>query len=121
MNKKVLVVDDDPGIVDVLRLMLEDEGYEVYTSLNGETFKHVKQYKPDLILLDIWMSGRNGKDICSMIKKDAATKHIPVIMVSANKDGKQIAVESFADDFIAKPFEMDDLLAKVAEYTLLKR
>jgi CheY-like chemotaxis protein len=71
---------------------------------------------PDLLLLDIWMSGMDGKEICKHLKSQEVTKHIPIIMISANKDTQKIAFECGADDFIAKPFQMKNLLQKVAQY-----
>lgn len=113
MSKKILVADDDPAILDVIQLMLEDEGYEVETSVDGETIYTMEREYPDLLLLDIWMSGVDGRDICKYVKKNKHLKDIPILMFSANKDGAKIAHEAGAEGFIAKPFEMDDLLSKI--------
>jgi len=115
-KKKVLVVDDNAAILDALKIMLEDAGYEVETTVDGATVKDIKEPLPDLVLLDIWMSGVDGRDVCRHLKSIPATKHIPVIMISAAKDTEQIAKDSGADDFISKPFQMDHLLAIVAKY-----
>ena len=115
--KKILVADDDPAIIDVITLMLEPAGYKVYASANGQTVEDVNRIRPNLILLDILMSGINGIDICKQLKNQQSTKHIPIIIISAIKDAKEIALDACADDFIAKPFEMYDLLQKVAKYT----
>ncbi|MDQ3008252.1 MAG: response regulator [bacterium] len=115
-KKKILVADDDSGILEVISLMLEDAGYDVETTVNGETEVMVEKYLPDLILLDIWMSGMDGRKICKSLKGQKLTKHIPIIMISANKDTENIAKESGANDFIAKPFEMQDLLNKVDKH-----
>jgi CheY-like chemotaxis protein len=72
---------------------------------------------PDLLLLDIWMSGQDGRDICKYLKKNPTTKNIPIILVSASRDIMQSAKNAGADDFIAKPFEMETLLDKVRHYT----
>ncbi len=114
---KILVADDDPSILEVIELMLTEEGYEVETAVDGESIYKMKKEFPDLLLLDIWMSGMDGRDICRYIKSHELTIDIPIIMVSANKDTAEIALEAGADDFLAKPFEMDDLLAKVKLYT----
>ena len=116
-NKKILIADDDPAIVDALRMMLEIEGYEVQTTVNGETVRMVKDALPDLILLDIWMSGQDGRDIAKHLKNQRETQHIPIVMISANKDAEQIARESGANDFLSKPFDIDDLLEMVQKYT----
>lgn len=115
-HKKILIADDDPGILDAMTMMLEDEGYEVETTVDGATVQDMRETLPDLLLLDIWMSGMDGREICKRLKRQELTKCIPIIIISANKDTDRFAKEAGADDFIAKPFEMDDLLAKVARY-----
>jgi CheY-like chemotaxis protein len=115
-RKRILVADDDTAILEVISMMLEDAGYDVKTTVNGQTEKFVKEYSPHLILLDIWMAGMDGRVICKSLKGNKLTRHIPIVMISANKDTKKIAIESGADNFIEKPFEMDHLLATVAQY-----
>ena len=116
MKKKILVADDNPAILDALQIMLEEEGYEVETTIDGATALDMKGRLPDLILLDIWMSGIDGRDICKQFKKDSSTNHIPIVLISATKDIAQIAKDSGADDFISKPFQMDNLLEIVAKH-----
>ena len=111
--KKVLVADDDPAILDVMRMMLEFEGYEVMTTPNGNTILRMETGLPDLLLLDIWMSGTDGRELCRQLKLNEKTKKIPVVLVSASKDIEHSAREAGADDFIAKPFEMNELLQKI--------
>lgn len=116
--KKIIVADDDSAILDVIKIILEDEGYTVETTLNGaHVLEKAKKFQPQLILLDIWMSGEDGRDICRRLKENSATKQIPVIMISANRDMDKMSQECGADDCIAKPFEMSELLAKVKQYT----
>lgn len=115
-GKKILVADDDLAILDATSMILTDEGYDVQTTANGATVQDLKDNFPDLLLLDIWMSGQDGRDICKFIKTNEKTKHIPVIMVSANRDTEKIAREAGAEDFIAKPFDIDELLQKVDKY-----
>jgi DNA-binding response OmpR family regulator len=110
---KILVVDDDPGIVDMLSIMLVDAGYQAEIATDTTTVEKLKTNLPDLILLDIWMSGIDGGEICKQLKKQEETKNIPIIMISANKDTELIANKSGANDFIVKPFEMNVLLTKV--------
>lgn len=114
--KRILVADDDPAIVDALKLMLEIEGYAVDTTVNGETIYKMEKEYPALLLLDIWMSGQDGREICKYLKKSEQTREIPIIMISASKDIEYSAREAGADDFLAKPFEMNDLLEKVTKY-----
>lgn len=116
MKKKIVVADDDKDIVAVLTMMLEDAGYEVKSTANGHTAQIVHDYLPDLLLLDIWMAGVDGRDVCKYLKSQKPTEHIPIIMISANQNTEKIAHEAGADAFIAKPFDMDHLLAKVIQY-----
>ncbi|MGI8419689.1 MAG: response regulator [Candidatus Levyibacteriota bacterium] len=115
-KKKILITDDDPAIKDALKQILEDEGYGVETTADGSSVIKMHKELPDLLLLDIWMSGIDGRDICRELKSHEKTKHIPIIMVSAIKDTKGIAREAGADDFITKPFEIDELLKKVGQH-----
>lgn len=118
MNKKrIIVADDDPAILEVITMMLEDEGYEVTSSVNGQTVEKVHGVMPDLILLDIWMSGMDGRDICKYLRTQKKTMHIPIVMISANRDAAAIALDAGATDFLAKPFEMNALLAIVEKYS----
>ncbi len=118
MKKKILVADDDKDIVVVLTMMLEDAGYEVESTANGYTMRKVGDYLPDLLLLDIWMADVDGRDICRNLRNQRLTKHIPIIMISANRETEKIAREAGSDDFIEKPFDMDALLAKIAHNIL---
>jgi len=115
-SRRIMIADDDPSILDALQQIFESEGYEVETSVDGETVAKIHEFCPDLLLLDIWMSGIDGRDICKKLKSQPKTQHIPIIMISANNDTKGIAKAVGADDFIAKPFDMQDLLAKVAQH-----
>lgn len=115
--KKVLVADDDPAIVEALKLMLELEDYVVETTVDGVVIETMKSFKPDVVLLDIWMSGVDGRDICRKIKADTKLKEVPVIMISASKDISGSSFEAGADAFIAKPFEMEHLLETVAKHS----
>lgn len=111
--KKIMIADDDPGIVDAVEIILDFEGYEVSSTVNGATVLDMTSEFPDLLLLDIWMSGSDGRDICRELKHRADTKGIPIIMISASRDIESSAFEAGADDFLAKPFEIDDLLGKI--------
>ena len=116
MKKKIIIADDDKDIVTVLTMMLEDAGYEVQSTANGNTAQMVRDNLPDLLLLDIWMADTDGRDVCKYLKSQQRTKHIPVIIVSANQNTEKIALEAGANDFLAKPFDMDELLEKIARY-----
>ncbi len=111
-HKTVMIADDDPGIVDAIEMLLEFEGYNVRSTFNGLDVLEMTEL-PDVLLLDIWMSGEDGRDICKKLKESDATKQMPVIMISASRDIKQSAIDAGADDFLAKPFEMNELLEKI--------
>ena len=117
MTKKILVADDDPAILDAIKMILELEGYVVDTTIDGKTIYKMEKDYPDVLLLDIWMSGQDGRTICRYLKKNLLTKHIPIILISASRDIRQSAKEAGADDFLAKPFEMNELLQKVSNCT----
>jgi CheY-like chemotaxis protein len=117
MTKKILIADDDPAIVESTKMLLEMEGYDIDTTVDGETIYKMEKEYPDLLLLDIWMSGQDGREICKFLKKNPLTKHIPIVMISASRDIMKSAKEAGADDFLAKPFEMEDLLTKVKKFT----
>ncbi|MBE3561243.1 MAG: response regulator [Ktedonobacteraceae bacterium] len=116
MGQKILVVDDDEDIVEVMQIVLQTEGYEVITSPDGDYLTHYSQGLPDLILLDVLLKGQNGSEICRRLKSDARTASIPVIMLSAHTETEKLADISGADDFLEKPFDVDELLGKVASY-----
>lgn len=116
MKKRILIADDNQAILEVMELVLTEGGYEVTTTTDGKKVHKLAETQPDLILLDIWMSGSDGRDICMKLKHDQKTQNIPIILVSAIKDTEEKAELAGADDFLEKPFEIKDLLEKVAKY-----
>jgi len=115
---KILVVDDDQSILDAMEITLKLQDYEVETTSKGEeTFSKIESFKPDLIFMDVYLSGMDGREICKQIKQENKTKHIPVIIFSANKSMKEVFKDSGANDFIGKPFNMDELYDKVKNQT----
>ncbi|MBA2285234.1 MAG: response regulator [Ktedonobacteraceae bacterium] len=117
MQKKILVVDDDKETLEAIQVALEMEGYAVKTSLSGDCFQHLDGYVPDLILLDILLSGEDGREICMRLKQREETKHIPIVLYSAHVSGDIITYLSGASTFLAKPFELHELIAVAARYT----
>ncbi len=111
-----MVADDDPGILDAVCIMLEFEGYKVYCTPDGAEVLNMNNNLPDLLLLDIWMSGMDGRDICKQLKQNLKTNKLPVVLISASQDIERSALAAGADDFLAKPFEIDDLLNKIAKH-----
>jgi DNA-binding response OmpR family regulator len=113
--KKIFIADDDKDILQIMHLMLQTKSYQVKTTSNAMNIFDQVEDLPDLILLDIWMSGVDGREICSQLKKNELTKNIPVVFISANSNIKNIAEQYHADDYIAKPFEMEYFLNKINE------
>ncbi|GCE16293.1 response regulator [Dictyobacter kobayashii] len=117
-KKKIFIADDDAAILDALTLFLEDVGYEVESTKDGATIGTFPHGYPDLLLLDIRLSGWNGQDVCRHLKSQEETKKLPIILISANRETEHIACEAGADDFLAKPFDLDDLLAKIEQHII---
>lgn len=114
---KILVVDDDESILDAISLILEEDGYQVTTTAKGqEVFKKVKDERPELILLDVLLSGMDGREICKTLKTDPKTKNIPIVMISAHPTASKSAKASGADHFLPKPFGMEELLTTVNKF-----
>jgi DNA-binding response OmpR family regulator len=118
MKKKILIAEDDKAIVEVVKIILENEGYDILLADQGaQVHKTVTEHKPDLILLDIWLFGEDGGQIAKEIKSKDHSKHIPLIMMSANNETEKITKQNGADDFLLKPFNIEDLVGIVKKYT----
>ncbi|HYK08057.1 MAG TPA: response regulator [Candidatus Eisenbacteria bacterium] len=116
-NKKILLVDDDEGILDAVSMVLEDTGYQVdICSDSKKIYTKIHKNPPDLILLDLLLSGQDGREIYKKLKNDNKTKNIPVVIISAHHQGKRSINLSQLDSFLAKPFEREELIRKIAEY-----
>jgi CheY-like chemotaxis protein len=114
--KKILVVDDEISILEMVQLVLEGEGYEVQARLNGACFQQMRSDLPDLILLDILLSGEDGRELCQRLKGDEKTRHIPVILLSAHFSARDSPAMSGADAFLPKPFHLLELIDLVKRY-----
>jgi DNA-binding response OmpR family regulator len=112
----ILVVDDDPDIGIMLKMMLEFKGYDV-TLLNraDKTYEILDNNNIDLVILDMLIAGDNGTDVCAAIRKLESATELPVMMISALPDARQSCLQAGANEFLSKPFEMQDLLGKVKE------
>lgn len=110
--RKILAVDDDKDILEVLQFILEDSGFEVDVLADGtDMLDKIKQSKPDLILLDIMLGGLDGRDLCRDIKNNPDTRNIPVILLSATHDINYLKHQiGCPDAFVAKPFDIEQLL-----------
>jgi DNA-binding response OmpR family regulator len=117
--KKILLVDDEVDLVETVRFPLEMEGYHVLVSYNGEdALNQARKENPDLILLDLMLPKLDGYKVCRLLKFDERYKHIPILMLTAKTQEKDkvLGMETGADEYITKPFEMDFLMGKVKEY-----
>ena len=113
MDTKLLIVDDDPNICDMLKLYFENEGYKIKTANDGvEGLNAFKVYNPDLVLLDIMMPKKDGWQVCREIREMSSK---PIIMITAKGEvfDKVLGLELGADDFVVKPFDMKELSARV--------
>jgi len=124
MSAKILVVDDEPSIVDVLTRFLSREGYNVITAVNGrQALERVRQDPPDLILLDVTMPELDGFAVCQVLKEDQRTALIPITMLTGldDREHRTRGIEAGADDFLTKPFEQSILRARIRSQLRLKR
>ena len=110
----ILVVDDDPDISMMLKLMLEYKNYSV-TILEkaDETINTLEKNNISMVIIDMLLSGVSGTDICKDIRHNPQTSKCPVLMISAHPNAREICLQAGADDFISKPFDMNDILHKI--------
>ena len=113
MSSKILVVDDDPAIAEMLTMVMEREGFDTVVVDDGlEAVKAAERENPDLILLDLMLPGMSGVDVCRTVRETSA---VPIIMLTAKTDTVDVVLglESGADDYVTKPFKPKDLVARV--------
>lgn len=118
MAKKILLVDDEPELVDMVKMRLEANNYGVITANDGqEALDRVKKEKPDLVILDLMLPKLDGYKLCGLLKKDARYTNIPIIIFTARAQESDIKLgeEVGADAYITKPFEPQILLSKITE------
>ncbi|HEX2533459.1 MAG TPA: response regulator [Chitinophagaceae bacterium] len=114
---RILVIDDDPDIRTVVGILLKKQGYEVETAARKEeVMEKVTAFRPSVILLDVLLSGADGRTICRELKSGEGTRHIPVIIVSAHPGAADKTGTFGADDFIAKPFHSELLIRKIEQH-----
>lgn len=117
MSKNILIVDDSSDILDLLKDALEQEGYDVTALPYTENIiTSISQYQPDLVILDFLLAGINGGELCHQLKTDPLSSHIPVIMLSGYPRVLESLGNYGADQFIAKPFDIEDLYASVKHW-----
>lgn len=118
MSKKILITDDSPTIISMMKEVLEKEDYAVVTAVDGqEALDKVKKERPDLIVLDLMLPKINGYKVCAMLKFDKNLRSIPIIILTARagKEDKRLGLEVCADAYITKPFEPEILISKIKE------
>ena len=116
MQKRILIIEDDNDTLDMLEYLAAELDLEVITKSSVIPLDEVIRIQPAIILLDHWISGDLGGELCKKIKADTATAHTPVILVSALNNVAQIAAECGADGYLGKPFNIDDLQKIVAQF-----
>lgn len=123
MNDKILIVDDEPNIVSMLADVLSDAGYDTQTTDNGrDALEAARHDHPDLMLLDVQMPQLDGFEVASRLKADPATASIPIIMLSAmeGRGARVIGLESGAEEYLSKPFDPAELLARIRNLLSLR-
>ncbi|MGL6129883.1 response regulator receiver protein [Chryseobacterium artocarpi] len=116
-KKKILIFDDDTAILEVITIIFEENGYEVKISeTSHDIIEKVADYQPDVILMDNWIPKIGGVEATKLLKSTEEFKHIPVIYVTANNDIVALASEARADDYVSKPFNLDDLERMVEKH-----
>jgi len=114
MNKRVMILDDDPDILQICAIVLKKKGFDVSTlNSSNQVVEQVLSYQPDVILMDNWIPGPGGIEATRMLKLTPGTHDIPVIFFSANSNVTQLAREAQADYFLQKPFDINELEAIV--------
>ena len=114
--KKVLLIEDDIDILDAVEMTLVSNGYEVEVAMRGdEGIDKANSYQPDLIILDYFLAGSDGAVVCQTLKRSEMTRRIPVMMTSAHPSAYRVVLAHGADNFIAKPFSIGELMDKVVQ------
>ncbi|MBS7566421.1 response regulator transcription factor [Mucilaginibacter sp. Bleaf8] len=117
MALKILVIEDDQDILDILEYVLKDDGYEVISSLSSSIIADIESIQPDLILLDEWLKAEErGSELCRQLKTCPNTADIPVLILSAVNPIELVATEAMADGYIKKPFDIDELSRNVRRH-----
>jgi DNA-binding response OmpR family regulator len=112
---RILIVDDDRDLLEVVSSLLARKGFEVESNINwDEANKKIEEFQPQVILLDVFLSGIDGLEICKKLKEDPMTSHIPIIIFSGYpRVAETVMYEYGADDFITKPFEVEEMIEKI--------
>lgn len=121
VKKRILAIDDDESILDIIKIICEQAGYSIELKSDGNDVFRNNYVIPDLFLIDKQLSGVNGLDICRHLKSQDSTRDIPVIMISASPDIAKLSKAAGADNYIEKPFEISYFLKMVYDYTAVAK
>ena len=113
---RILIIEDNPDIKEILDYILQDEGHEVISASDGDILNSLDSINPHLLLMDEILAGQRGSKFCRKLKNDNSTKNIPVVLISAMSQIKTIAAECGADDYIEKPFNLDTLTEVISRF-----
>jgi|SRR3989344_7221852 len=115
--KRILVVEDELDLGEIMQIALSQAGYEVKILLNGKDIEsHISKFSPSLIMMDLWMPGLDGVALTKKIKANKKTRNIPVVLVSARNGLEKTTKSCGADDFLPKPFNLSDLLSLAKKF-----
>jgi two-component system response regulator RpaA len=115
-RRRVLIVDDEPSIAKILRKQMEVAGFDVTVAVDGEQgLTMIREARPELVVLDVMLPKMNGHQVCAAVKQDPALKQTPILMLTAKaqRNDQDEAMKCGADAYLAKPFQLDELLGKV--------
>lgn len=116
MRKRILIIEDDEDILEILAFILQEEGYDVSTLKDGGAIDSIAGDVPDLIICDIWLPHRKGTEICKILKADPVTADVPFILISTTMNLPQIARNCGADAHVEKPFHIQEMVNIVKAY-----
>ena len=118
MTKRILVIEDDKDILEILGIIFQDEGFDVILSSTGAATEHIEALHPDLILLDVRINGydKRGDEICSELRSRYNPQELPIILISAEMDIHRLASDCGANGYVKKPFDIAKLSRTVNEF-----
>ena len=116
--KKIILIEDDTDTIDMMQHLLKNQGYVVIYANRDICVEEIASIKPELLIIDYWLRNTLGTEVCKKIKDSELTKHIPVIIYSANKNIESLAIAAGADAYISKPFDVDIFSELIAEKIL---
>ncbi len=118
-HQRILIVDDEPQLVELVQMRLEASGYEVLSAVDGqEGLKKARDEQPDVIILDLMLPKLNGYEVCTLLKQDARYQHIPIVILTAKTQQKDeaLAMDCGADAYLRKPFKAEEMLEAIQKF-----